>query len=307
MYDIIGDIHGYNNSLEALLVKLGYDKHAGYYKHPERKAIFCGDIIDRGPGIRQTLQLVKSMCDNNSAYMITGNHEYNAILFNTKSPKGRWLRKRIPKNIKQFSQTLAAFEKNPQELEIYIDWFRTLPIFLEFDNFRVIHACWDYELIEFLKKELPQSKFTYEFILRAATKNTPEYNAIEDLIKGKEIKLPKGLSYFDKDGNIRHRIRFQWWRILCNETYRSIAVNYEKQVPDQAVNQRFIKNHIPYRADDIPVFFGHYWRRGEPKLISQNVCCLDFSIAKRERLAAYRFDGERTLSNSKFVFTECVD
>lgn len=57
-YDIIGDIHGHADELIRLLDKLGYKKSNGYYRHPvtERKAIFVGDFIDRGPKIRETLE-----------------------------------------------------------------------------------------------------------------------------------------------------------------------------------------------------------------------------------------------------------
>ena len=50
-YDIVGDIHGYATELEALLKELGYvrDGVDGAYRHPQRQAIFVGDLIDRGP------------------------------------------------------------------------------------------------------------------------------------------------------------------------------------------------------------------------------------------------------------------
>ena len=61
MYDIIGDIHGHAHELEILLQKLGYQKQHGIYSHPlKRQVIFVGDFIDRGPQIRETLQLVRA-------------------------------------------------------------------------------------------------------------------------------------------------------------------------------------------------------------------------------------------------------
>ena len=53
MIDFIGDIHGHADKLEELLVKLGYVKVNGAYSHPERKALFVGDYIDRGPKIEK--------------------------------------------------------------------------------------------------------------------------------------------------------------------------------------------------------------------------------------------------------------
>lgn len=82
-YDIIGDVHGYAKTLETLLQKLDYKNIDGCWCHPERTAVFVGDLIDRGPENLRTLQIVKSMTDNNRALVVMGNHEYNALCFHT--------------------------------------------------------------------------------------------------------------------------------------------------------------------------------------------------------------------------------
>ncbi|MBL0340920.1 MAG: metallophosphoesterase [Bacteroidetes bacterium] len=81
MIDFIGDIHGHADKLKALLTKLGYSNKKGSYSHLERKALFVGDYIDRGPKIRETLAIVKSMVDCGNAIALMGNHEYNALCF----------------------------------------------------------------------------------------------------------------------------------------------------------------------------------------------------------------------------------
>lgn len=48
-YDIIGDVHGHASALAALLTRLGYRETRGAWRHPDRQAIFVGDLIDRGP------------------------------------------------------------------------------------------------------------------------------------------------------------------------------------------------------------------------------------------------------------------
>ena len=58
-FDLIGDIHGYADELVQLLETLGYKKVNGVYRHPDRKVIFLGDFIDRGPKIRQVLEIVR--------------------------------------------------------------------------------------------------------------------------------------------------------------------------------------------------------------------------------------------------------
>jgi hypothetical protein len=75
-YDIIGDVHGCREELEELLEKLGYKYDDGLYLHPlERKPVFLGDIIDRGPDSLWILNLVLNLCQNKKAIYIPGNHE----------------------------------------------------------------------------------------------------------------------------------------------------------------------------------------------------------------------------------------
>jgi hypothetical protein len=88
MFDIIGDVHGHADELEALLIKLGYQEINGAYNNPRRTVLFIGDYIDRGPKIRETLQIVKAMVDSNNAIALMGNHEYNALCFHSTKKEG---------------------------------------------------------------------------------------------------------------------------------------------------------------------------------------------------------------------------
>ena len=109
-YDIIGDIHGHVEPLMHLLTKLGYYNKNGYYQHAEgRKVIFVGDFIDRGPKIRETLQLVKDMMDNGAAEAVMGNHEYNAIFFHYPDHNGGYLGPHNEKNKDQHLKTINEF------------------------------------------------------------------------------------------------------------------------------------------------------------------------------------------------------
>ena len=100
MYDLIGDIHGHADALQRLLKQLGYSRHKGIYSHPERQAIFLGDFIDRGPKIRETLEIVRPMIDSEAALAVMGNHELNALAFHTPHPEkpGSHLRPHNEKN-----------------------------------------------------------------------------------------------------------------------------------------------------------------------------------------------------------------
>ena len=76
-FDIIGDIHGCYDELLQLLDKLAYAKNeAGIYQHSiGRKAVFVGDLVDRGPKIPQVVRLVKDMVDAGYGFCVPGNHD----------------------------------------------------------------------------------------------------------------------------------------------------------------------------------------------------------------------------------------
>jgi len=82
-FDIIGDVHGCFDELVALLEKLGWEIREDpgaplrySARHPEgRKAIFLGDLVDRGPRIADVLRLAMAMVASGAALCIPGNHE----------------------------------------------------------------------------------------------------------------------------------------------------------------------------------------------------------------------------------------
>ncbi len=85
-FDIIGDVHGCCDELEILLQRLGYvltsldsgDSVWGNraYAHPQsRKAVFVGDLVDRGPRIVDTVRLVRNMVHCGAALCVPGNHD----------------------------------------------------------------------------------------------------------------------------------------------------------------------------------------------------------------------------------------
>jgi len=293
MTDFIGDIHGHADKLEELLHKLGYTIVNGSYKHPERKALFVGDYIDRGPQIRETLQIVKAMVDSESAVALMGNHEYNALCFHFQDSKGGHLRKHSIKNILQHYETLKQFQNKQKEYEKYLEWFMTLPLYYETDTFRAVHACWDYNNIEYLRLTLVEDRLTDDLTYESVKKGTELYEAIDQTLKGKEIIMPKGGSFVDKDGNERNEIRIKWWENPLEMTYKSISILPIEQLPEQPVKASELKSNNYYQREDKKIFFGHYWLDGEPSLYRENICCLDYSVAKRGKLVAYRFDGEK--------------
>ncbi|TWD83194.1 polynucleotide 3'-phosphatase /polynucleotide 5'-hydroxyl-kinase /polynucleotide 2',3'-cyclic phosphate phosphodiesterase [Kribbella amoyensis] len=80
-FDIVGDIHGCRAELETLLTDLGYELTRDELgrpvdaRHPERRAVFVGDLVDRGPDTPGVLRLVSGMVASGNAYSVAGNHE----------------------------------------------------------------------------------------------------------------------------------------------------------------------------------------------------------------------------------------
>ena len=85
-------------------------------------------------------------------------------------------------------------------------------------------------------------------------------------------------------------------------TYKSISVLPIESLSDQPILEDELKSMDFYSGDDKNVFFGHYWLQGEPSLYIDNNCCLDYSIAKKGKLVAYRLNGERVLDTRNLTY-----
>ena len=305
-YDLIGDIHGHSEPLVRLLNKLGYLESNGVYRNSERQAIFLGDFIDRGPNQRDVIKIVRPMIEEGAALSVMGNHEFNAIGYFTEDPDdpGEYLREHSKRHRRQHQVFLDAYQGSDDYAEL-IEWFRTLPLWLELPGLRVVHACWDDALMQDLKVCFPSINQYLDdnLLLRAWRKGRSEHDAIETLLKGKEIELPKGHTFFDKDGHARHEVRIRWFDGDAL-TYHDAFLGPEKaksHIPEDPIGADHL---LQYSHDDPPVFIGHYWLDTEPTLLAPNIACLDYSVAAEGggKLVAYRWDGEQALSNDKFVY-----
>ncbi|HEY0018184.1 MAG TPA: polynucleotide kinase-phosphatase [Longimicrobium sp.] len=80
-FDVVGDVHGCGDELDALLDALGYvPGDDGVRRHPDgRKAVFVGDLVDRGPRIVHVLRTVMAMVQAGSALAVPGNHDVKLV------------------------------------------------------------------------------------------------------------------------------------------------------------------------------------------------------------------------------------
>ena len=314
-YDIIGDVHGCATKLKTLLGELGYTPDGGgVYRHPERTAVFVGDLIDRGEEQLAVLELVKAMVDAGSAKIVMGNHEFNAIAWATEDPDkaGEWMRPHTDNNRRQHRAFLEQLTDEQQDY--YIKWFMTLPLWLDLGDIRVVHACWHEESMKVVTDATGSDRLSSTaHIVEAARKKTALYEAVETLLKGPEISLPDhGLpSYWDRESDKpRHEARIRWWDHDAPAALPELAelrgAKLKDGTPYPAVESRPVQEK--YRSyvytDRVPLFYGHYWRQWEPTHRDDwttYTACVDFSAVKGGTMVAYRWNGEPEISFDNYV------
>jgi protein phosphatase len=138
-FDIIGDVHGCRSELETLLVRLGWilerdeDGRPVNATHPEgRRAVFVGDLVDRGPDSPGVLRLVMGMTAAGTALCVPGNHEQKLL---------RKLRGRKVAVTHGLAETLAQLDaENPEFVESAAAWIDGLVSHLRLDGGRLVVA-----------------------------------------------------------------------------------------------------------------------------------------------------------------------
>ena len=147
--DIVGDIHGEYFALEQLLAHLGYD-HDG--NHPEgRRLVFVGDFCDRGPDSPSVLNLVGGMLASGKASGVLGNHEINLLREDAKDGSGWFFDSRVDSDRPKY----GSFARMPEEqVPSMLRRLNKLPIALEREDLRIVHAAWRPEQIA-MARQLP--------------------------------------------------------------------------------------------------------------------------------------------------------
>ena len=306
-YDVIGDVHGHADALVGLLRKMGYAERDGAWRRDGHQAIFVGDLIDRGPQQLDVIDIVRRMVDAGTAQIVLGNHEFNAVGYATPKPGGGHLRDRSPKNVEQHAAFIAAVGLDTPIHREIIDWFMTIPLWLELDGLRVIHACWsDIDLDDLRDRVSPTNTLTPDLMVDASTRGHDAYSSVETLIKGPEVELPDGMCFRDKGNRLRHHVRLKWWDDSATN-WRDLlppgtpifdsSGNRVDALPDEPIPSHLAKRY----TGDIPVIFGHYWFEAPLEVTNSLALCVDYSAGAGGPLAAYRFDGDPPLTAEKLV------
>jgi hypothetical protein len=282
---------------------MGYRERAGAFRHPERTAIFVGDFLDRGPKIRETLRLVRDMLQAGSALSVLGNHEWNAFAFHHPDPDapGQFLRPHHERNLSQVAATLAQVPA--AELASHLAFLRTLPVRLEVGGVRVVHACWDDVAFGVIDEAYARhGGLTDAFLVEGSNAESLLFAALEIVLKGKEMELPAGDSFLDKDGHPRTQARVRWFEPPHGHTVASYALPAFPGITPAPLPAKVRAEARPYPADAPPVFFGHYWLDDpRPSPLASNVVCLDYSVAKGGFLCGYRRERDLSIESAGFV------
>ena len=286
MYDLIGDIHGHADLLVCLLEQLGYDRRCGHYTHPTRRAIFLGDVIDRGPRIRETLAIIRGMVDHGGALFVLGNHELDAIGYHTRDSEasGEFIRRHTEDAVQQHVATLQQVPG--EELYSYVDWLRGLPFWLDLDGLRAVHSSWDSAALQVIAAALETHGGITESFLRLAWSEESDLFAALDLVV-------RGLT-----PRARQAQRKQAKSVTGRGERRHPAVRGHGPPPPRLLLERIV------RTDDGvgPLFVGHHrMQTSLPSLVAQGVACLDYRVNTSGMLCAYRWNGEAELDEDSFV------
>ena len=312
-YDVIGDIHGQAGKLEALLMSMGYvPSGAGFRAPMGRQALFLGDLIDRGPDQMRVLEIARSMVDADAARCIMGNHEFNAIGYITENPAhpgeayrpNRVDSPKARKNREQHVEFLAQAGEGSANHRAWVDWFRSLPVFLDLDGIRVVHGGWDQASVDSLQAAgwIDGMVLDDALLDRAYDEKGPVGAARKRLTCGLELQLPAGRSIRDKSGHEHKDVRIADWRYGASD-FREVAL-----VPR---GQEKLLDGMEWPAglelkpiEGSPILIGHHWFQGVPKVESPKLACLDWSAAKDGPLVAYRWDGEDELADDKLYWVQ---
>ena len=300
--DIIGDVHGEFTALQALLHHLGYDA-TGY--HPEgRTLVFVGDLCDRGPDSPAVLTWFKQAYDAGYALMVLGNHELNLLVGEPKDGSGWFFNERLSK---EAHYTPWQCMPNDEKAAL-INWLSTMPLILQREDLRIVHAAWLPEALSQLatmqEHDIIWQYQQWDMQLKYRLQNTSWY---ADYL-AEEHQYHDALDDAKHIPTFMHAIaRYEWERCRAHPI-RALTSGIEKIVdmPFYAGGRwRFTGRSRWWEDyhDDVAVVIGHYWRHWYPEEANdfvrdtflfngannawlgakRNVFCIDYSVGARWR------------------------
>mgnify|MGYP001369300936 CR=1 FL=1 len=142
-FDIIGDVHGCADELIELFGRLGYaitltgsgeERHAIATTPPGRRAVFVGDLVDRGPNSPDVLRIVMDMVAAGQALAVPGNHDVKLL---------RYLNSKNVKLTHGIDRTIAQLDAEPPPFKTRVKAFLDALVshaWLESGRLAIAHA-----------------------------------------------------------------------------------------------------------------------------------------------------------------------
>ena len=302
--DIIGDIHGEWFALRSLLNHLGYDA-SGH--HPRgRTMVFVGDLCDRGPDSPTVIANVAEWVATGRAHVTIGNHEINLLANDAKDGSGWFFDSRIASDQDRYAPYARA--SNTDQCRAIRTFFAGLPVGLERDDLRVIHAAWQPEQIEAVRT-LPLGHVA-RLWQQYDDKTTHEANErdLSARIAQEKIDWPHSLEDGSRTPPYLNAHAEKELVKAMNNPIKVLVTGVEHRciVPFYAGQKwRFVERATWWDQyqEPTPVIVGHYWRRdprdstpavavGDPHMFHstppyawhgphRNVFCVDYSVGAR--------------------------
>lgn len=289
--DIIGDVHGEIGALEQLLhSRLGYSRDGSHADG--RSVVFVGDLVDRGEDSLAVAWKVRDWICTGRAQCVLGNHELNLLLGKRRSGN-EWFHgdsQALREGGGVILQRVLGTDAERDELK---DFLATLPLALEREDLRVVHACWSTEAIQELREGSTPVQARFE----------------EARLKIRDELLSRGIIEDSLDADLERQNRNPV--TVCTSGLERAAV-----APFRAGGRMRRVERVAWWEDyheDLPVIFGHYWRaldeadrpvkRG-PYLFTgrtpedalgpqRNAYCVDYSVGARNVSRAESGDPQR--------------
>lgn len=269
----VGDVHGQSSKLFELMQSQDCIEDQYETAFINSHLVFVGDLANMPTNIQgddlAVLRRVRSLTETNRAFCLMGNHELIAIKaqlgFTTECDSGSFVDK---------------VQKREDAALYWVEWFKTLPVYLDFGEIRAVHACWHQETIDRLKPYLTETNAIkpecWAFIL------DPEHELSEllcVLLEGPKAKLPKGHYYLNKNGCPSAAARIAWWKNRYGiASISDLTVNTEVHLsPD--IEQYVSVEELNWVEPPIyPTIIGHYGLEPTqyPSKLSDRVVCVDY-------------------------------
>ncbi len=313
--DIVGDVHGELQALHALLGHLGYAPDG---RHPQgRQLVFVGDLCDRGPDSPGVVRLVQRIVEAGRGLALLGNHELN-LLCRERKDGNDWFWNEGTERDRRYEPTAKP---TPAEQDELLAFFATLPLALQREDLRVVHAAWHEEAVGAVQAHVTEDREAEAGVLGAY-----ECFAVESAARLRDSGLRSEAEA--EQAAWRHALpdpgqpvpmlhalgEAEAFKQMGNPVkVLTSGVERKADAPFYSSGKWRFAQRVPWwdaYEHPTPVVVGHYWRRLQPVASSatgagdadlfaailptawhgarRNVFCVDYSVGGRYR---ERIDG----------------